>query len=176
MGGYQASLTGATSPSETGPEGVASGRSWFHSAFRGETWRSGLNVLHTARQHECTQTLQSCSEGGAPSGLVTAFKTGCISPRCAFEDVGGTRRRISQRQGDYPVFRDRLSRAWRHECKTLMSFECQREHERYFPVGRAPKLAERVGFEPTYRLLTDNTISSRARYGHFATSPFRACI
>ena len=32
-------------------------------------------------------------------------------------------------------------------------------------------MAERVGFEPTYRLLTDNTISSRARYGHFATSP-----
>ena len=32
-------------------------------------------------------------------------------------------------------------------------------------------MAERVGFEPTYRLLTDNSISSRARYGHFATSP-----
>ena len=26
-------------------------------------------------------------------------------------------------------------------------------------------VAERVGFEPTYRLLTDNSISSRARYG-----------
>mgnify|MGYP000721919521 CR=1 FL=1 len=26
-------------------------------------------------------------------------------------------------------------------------------------------LAERVGFEPTYRLITDNSISSRARYG-----------
>ena len=26
-------------------------------------------------------------------------------------------------------------------------------------------MAERVGFEPTYRLLTDNSISSRARYG-----------
>ena len=32
-------------------------------------------------------------------------------------------------------------------------------------------LAEWVGFEPTYRLLTDNSISSRARYGHFATPP-----
>ena len=28
-----------------------------------------------------------------------------------------------------------------------------------------PVVAERVGFEPTYRLLTDNPISSRARYG-----------
>ena len=27
-----------------------------------------------------------------------------------------------------------------------------------------PVVAERVGFEPTYRLLTDNPISSRARY------------
>lgn len=33
------------------------------------------------------------------------------------------------------------------------------------------KMAEGVGFEPTYRLLTDNSISSRARYGHFATPP-----
>lgn len=32
-------------------------------------------------------------------------------------------------------------------------------------------MAEGVGFEPTYRLLTDNSISSRARYGHFATPP-----
>lgn len=32
-------------------------------------------------------------------------------------------------------------------------------------------LAERVGFEPTYRLITDNSISSRARYDHFATFP-----
>ena len=32
-------------------------------------------------------------------------------------------------------------------------------------------MAERVGFEPTYRLITDNSISSRARYGLFATFP-----
>lgn len=32
-------------------------------------------------------------------------------------------------------------------------------------------MAEGVGFEPTYRLLTDNSISSRARYGRFATPP-----
>ncbi len=32
-------------------------------------------------------------------------------------------------------------------------------------------MAEGVGFEPTYRLITDNSISSRARYGHFATPP-----
>jgi hypothetical protein len=32
-------------------------------------------------------------------------------------------------------------------------------------------MAERVGFEPTCRLLTDNPISSRARYDHFGTSP-----
>ncbi len=33
-------------------------------------------------------------------------------------------------------------------------------------------MAERVGFEPTCRLITDKTISSRPRYGHFGTSPF----
>ena len=32
------------------------------------------------------------------------------------------------------------------------------------------KLAERVGFEPTCRL-PDNTLSRRARYDHFGTSP-----
>ena len=32
-------------------------------------------------------------------------------------------------------------------------------------------MAERVGFEPTCRLITDNSISSRARYGLFATFP-----
>lgn len=35
------------------------------------------------------------------------------------------------------------------------------------------EMAEGVGFEPTYRLLTDNSISSRARYGRFATPPRR---
>jgi hypothetical protein len=34
------------------------------------------------------------------------------------------------------------------------------------------KLAERVGFEPTCRL-PDNTLSRRARYDHFGTSPSR---
>ena len=34
-------------------------------------------------------------------------------------------------------------------------------------------LAERVGFEPTCRL-PDNTLSRRARYDHFGTSPQRA--
>ena len=34
------------------------------------------------------------------------------------------------------------------------------------------QLAERVGFEPTDRLLTRHSISSRARYDHFGTSPF----
>jgi hypothetical protein len=33
------------------------------------------------------------------------------------------------------------------------------------------QMAERVGFEPTYQLITGNSISSRARYGRFATSP-----
>ena len=33
------------------------------------------------------------------------------------------------------------------------------------------ELAERVGFEPTCRL-PDNTLSRRARYDHFGTSPF----
>ena len=56
----------------------------------------------------------------------------------------------------------------------------QKKGFRYFhenPCGSIA-LAERVGFEPTYRLLTDNSISSRARYGHFATSPCleRFCI
>ena len=32
-------------------------------------------------------------------------------------------------------------------------------------------VAERVGFEPTYRLLARNPISSRARYDLFGTSP-----
>ena len=36
-------------------------------------------------------------------------------------------------------------------------------------------MAERVGFEPTYRLITDNSISSRARYGLFATFP-QTCV
>ena len=33
------------------------------------------------------------------------------------------------------------------------------------------QLAERVGFEPTVRLLGAQTISSRPRYDHFGTSP-----
>ena len=33
-------------------------------------------------------------------------------------------------------------------------------------------LAETVGFEPTCRLITDKTISSRSRYDHFDTSPY----
>ena len=36
-------------------------------------------------------------------------------------------------------------------------------------------LAEMVGFEPTWRV-TANSISSRARYDHFDTSPYRACL
>ncbi len=32
-------------------------------------------------------------------------------------------------------------------------------------------MAERVGFEPTVRLLDVQPISSRPRYGHFGTSP-----
>ena len=32
-------------------------------------------------------------------------------------------------------------------------------------------MAERVGFEPTYSLLDRNSISSRARYDLFGTSP-----
>ena len=35
-------------------------------------------------------------------------------------------------------------------------------------------MAETVGFEPTDRLITDQTISSRSRYDHFDTSP--CCI
>ncbi len=38
-------------------------------------------------------------------------------------------------------------------------------------VSSQQKLAERVGFEPTVRLLGVQTISSRPRYGHFGTSP-----
>ncbi len=41
-----------------------------------------------------------------------------------------------------------------------------KEFFRTLQLERTQKfLAERVGFEPTYRLLTDNSISSRARYG-----------
>ena len=32
-------------------------------------------------------------------------------------------------------------------------------------------MAETVGFEPTDRLITSQTISSRSRYDHFDTSP-----
>ena len=48
----------------------------------------------------------------------------------------------------------------------------------YVPYGTfsASKLAERVGFEPTYRLITDNSISSRARYGLFATFPWNVLV
>jgi hypothetical protein len=35
------------------------------------------------------------------------------------------------------------------------------------------RMAERVGFEPTCRLLAHNSISSRARYNLFGTSPGR---
>ena len=35
-------------------------------------------------------------------------------------------------------------------------------------------LAERVGFEPTYTLLRRNSISSRARYNRFGTSPIQS--
>ena len=47
----------------------------------------------------------------------------------------------------------------------------------YVPYGTfsVSILAERVGFEPTYRLITDNSISSRARYGLFATFP-QTCV
>ena len=34
-------------------------------------------------------------------------------------------------------------------------------------------VAETVGFEPTDRLITSQTISSRSRYDHFDTSPCR---
>ncbi len=34
---------------------------------------------------------------------------------------------------------------------------------------------ETVGFEPTDRLITDQTISSRSRYDHFDTSPDISC-
>ena len=40
----------------------------------------------------------------------------------------------------------------------------------------AYNMAERVGFEPTYRLITGNSISSRARYGRFATSPVKCAF
>ncbi len=33
-------------------------------------------------------------------------------------------------------------------------------------------VAETVGFEPTDRLITSQTISSRSRYDHFDTSPY----
>ena len=33
------------------------------------------------------------------------------------------------------------------------------------------RVAERVGFEPTYPLMRGNSISSRARYDRFGTSP-----
>ena len=38
-------------------------------------------------------------------------------------------------------------------------------------LSEAKELAERVGFEPTCRL-RDNTLSRRARYDHFGTSPY----
>ena len=37
-------------------------------------------------------------------------------------------------------------------------------------------MAERVGFEPTVHLLGVQPISSRPRYSHFGTSPFRFWI
>ena len=35
-------------------------------------------------------------------------------------------------------------------------------------------VAERVGFEPTDRLITDQTISSRSRYDHFDIAPYNS--
>ena len=43
--------------------------------------------------------------------------------------------------------------------------------KRRAPILFAGSLAERVGFEPTYTLLGRNSISSRARYDLFGTSP-----
>jgi hypothetical protein len=38
------------------------------------------------------------------------------------------------------------------------------------PTDFKALMAEKVGFEPTYRL-PDKLISSQSRYGHFGTSP-----
>ena len=51
-----------------------------------------------------------------------------------------------------------------------------RHKARSFRLSLKPEIvfllmAERVGFEPTVRLLDVQTISSRPRYGHFGTSP-----
>ena len=47
------------------------------------------------------------------------------------------------------------------------------EKEKPHPVQLSAvfSMAETVGFEPTCRLITDKTISSRSRYDHFDTSP-----
>ena len=64
----------------------------------------------------------------------------------------------------------------RHSAKSRLSNPTFSAAKKYRPsIWMVCILAEKVGFEPTWRV-TANSISSRARYDHFVTSPYRACL
>ncbi len=64
----------------------------------------------------------------------------------------------------------------RHSAKSRLSNPTFSAAKKYRPsIWMVCILAEKVGFEPTWRV-TANSISSRARYDHFDTSPYRACL
>lgn len=64
----------------------------------------------------------------------------------------------------------------RHSAKSRLSNPTFSAAKKYRPSKwMVCILAEKVGFEPTWRV-TANSISSRARYDHFDTSPYRACL
>ena len=89
-----------------------------------------------------------------------------------------------------PVIKTVLPRVFMNQNSTLLLPYNTSKGERFFvpsilvinckfsPVKKPGinLLAERVGFEPTCRLLTDNPISSRARYDRFGTSPATVII
>ena len=51
--------------------------------------------------------------------------------------------------------------------------ESVKPEKNFFCLGLDIWVAETVGFEPTDRLITDQTISSRSRYDLFDTSPYK---
>ncbi len=63
----------------------------------------------------------------------------------------------------------------RHSAKSRLSNPTFGAKKQQPSEWMAVVLAEKVGFEPTWRV-TANSISSRARYDHFDTSPYRACL
>ena len=56
-------------------------------------------------------------------------------------------------------------------CSLILILDRELQKSRSKRYKACSDVAETVGFEPTDRLITDQTISSRSRYDHFDTSP-----